>query len=205
MLGLYNISQLYQKFFDPPREMPIKDLMSILKDNTNTDFSTADAEPSEQPSPSELIPEPQLNRDTVDPSASLEQVIALASVDQIPTMSLIPGSPSARLHALIRADRYPPGQKIHFAAIDALGPELGHHDAVIGLKMAIKLLQNALERALDDPTVIQQHQHVRNKLTAEYLALPIRMQVEDVSISSLVEGIKGRVGSRWRIEAMEKQ
>lgn len=141
MLGLHNISQLYQKFFDSPGKMPITELMSVLKDNTNPDFSNADAEPSDVPLPSELSFKPQLNRDPVDPSASLEQVIALASVDQIPSMSLIPGSPSAHLHALIRADRYPPGQRAHFAAIDALRSELGHYDAVIGLKMAVKLLK----------------------------------------------------------------
>lgn len=205
MLGFHNISQLYQESFDPPGEMPIADLMSVLKDNTNPDFGTADAEPSEEPSPGELIPKSQLNSDLVDLSASLGQVIALTSVDQIPSMPLIPGSPSARFHALIRADQYPPGRRIHFAAIDALSPELGHHDAVVGLKMSLKLLQNALERALDDPTVIQQHQHVRNKLMAEYLGLPVKVQVEGVSISALVEGIKGMVGSRWRVEAMEKQ
>lgn len=205
MLGLHNISQLYQKFFGSPGKMPITELMSVLKDNTNPDFSDADAEPSDEPLPSGLIFKQQLNRDPVAPSASLEKVIALASVDQIPSMPLIPGSPSARLHALIRADGYPPGQRAHFAAIDALRSELGHHDAVIGLKMAIKLLQNALERALDDPTVIQQHQHVRNKLMSEYLELPIKVQVEGVCINALLEGIKSRVGSRWRVEAMEEQ
>lgn len=205
MLGLHNISQLYQKFFDPPGEMPIEDLISILKDSTNPDFSTADAEPTKEPSPSEPMPEPQLKSDLADPCDSFEQAIALASVDQIPSLPLISGSPSARLHTLIRADRYPPGERAHFAAIDALGPELGHHDAVIGLKMALKLLQNALERALDDPTVIQQHQHVRNKLMTEYLGLPHKVQVEGGSMDMLLEGVKGRVASRWRVEAMEKQ
>ena len=122
--------------------------------------------------------------------ASIEEVLSLASMDQTPAIPLIPGSPSARLHALIRADRYPPGERAHFAAIDALSHELGHHDAVIGLKMALELLQNTLERALDDPTAIQQHQHVRNKLMAEYLGLPHNVHVEGVSISALVEGIK---------------
>ena len=185
--------------------MPITDLISVLKDNTNPDFSTADAEATEKLSPSEPIPKPKLSRISVDPCASLEEVIALASVDQIPGVSLISGSPSARLHALIQADRYPLGQGHLFVTIDALLPELDHHDAVIGLKMALKLLQNALERALDDPTVIQQHHHVRDKLMTEYLGLPVKLQVEGVSISVLVEGIKSRVGSRWRVEAMEKQ
>ena len=205
MLGLHNISQLYQKFFDMSREALTTDTTSRLNDDANPDVSTAEADTREDHSLIQPIPEPQLNRNPTDPCASLEQIIALASVDHIPSMPLIPGSPSARLHALIRADRYPPGQRAHFAAVDALRPEPGHHDAVIGLKMALKLLQSALERALDDPTVIQQHQHVRNKLMAEYLALPIRMQVENVSINALVEDIKGRVGSRWSVEAMEKQ
>lgn len=46
---------------------------------------------------------------------------------------------------------------------------------------------------------------MRNKLMAEYLELPIKVQVEGVCINALLEGIKGRVGSRWRVEAMEKQ
>lgn len=205
MLGLQDISQLYRKFFDPPGEMPIADLMSVLKDNTNPDFSTAEAGTREEPSPSESTTRSQLSRDPMNTRASIEEVLSLASMDQTPAIPLIPGSPSARLHALIRADRYPPGERAHFAAIDALSPELGHHDAVIGLKMALKLLQNALERALDDPTVIQQHQHVRNKLMTEYLGLPVKEQVEGVSMSMLLEGVKGRVASRWRVEAMEKQ
>lgn len=205
MLGLHNISQLCQKFFDMPGETLITDSMTSLKDDIGPVISTAEAGTRESPSPIQPIPEPQLNRNPIDPCASLEQVIALASVEHIPSMPLIPGSPSARLHALIRADRYPPGQRLRFAAIDALQPELCHQDAVIGLKMAIKLLQNALERALDDPTIIQRNQHVRNKLVAEYLGLPLKVQVEGLSISALVEGIKGRVGSRWRVEAMEKQ
>ena len=205
MLGLHNISQLYQNLFDMPGQLPTADKLSSLEDDVNLDISTAEAGTRESPSPIQPIQEPQLNRNPIDPCAGLEQVIALASVEHIPSMPLIPGSPSARLHALIRADRYPPGQRLRFAAIDTLHPELCHHDAVIGLKMAIKLLQNALERALDDPTIIQQSQHVRNKLVAEYLGLPLKVQVEGLSISALVESIKGRVGSRWRVEAMEKQ
>ena len=205
MLGLHNISQLYQNLFDMPGQLPTADKLSSLEDDVNLDISTAEAGTRESPSSIQPIPEPQFNRNPIDPCASLEQVIALASVEHIPSMPLIPGSPSARLHALIRADRYPPGQRLRFAAIDALQPELCHQDAVIGLKMAIKLLQNALERALDDPTIIQRNQHVRNKLVAEYLGLPLKVQVEGLSISALVEGIKGRVGSRWRVEAMEKQ
>jgi hypothetical protein len=205
MLGLHNTSQLYQKFFDPPGEMPINDLASVLKDNTDPDFNTTEAGTREEPSPSEPMPEPQSNKDPVGPGASLEQVTALASADHIPSMPSIAGSPSDRLYALIQADRYPPGEKIQFAAIDALCPELGRHDAVIGLKLALKLLHDVLERALDDPTVIEQHQHVRNKLMAEYLGLPHKVQVEDASVGALVDGIKGRVGSRWRVEAMEKQ
>jgi hypothetical protein len=71
--------------------------------------------------------------------------------------------------------------------------------------VALKFLRNALDRALDDPTVIQQHRHLRKKLMTEYLGLPHKGQVEDASISALVAGIKGRVASRLRVEAMEKQ
>ena len=106
---------------------------------------------------------------------------------------------------MIRANRYPPGQRTLFAAIDALRPELSHKDAIIGLNMALRLLHGALENALDDPTVIQQHQHVRDKLMAEYLGLPESEQVDGTSIDALIERIKSRVGSRWRVEAMEKQ
>lgn len=205
MLGLHNISQLYQKFFDPPGEMPIADLTAVLKDNTNPDFSMKDAGSREDSSSSKPVPEPNLNKHLVDPRTSFEQFIAQASVDQTPALPPLPESPSDRLYALIQADRYPPGEKNQFAAMDTLRSELDHHDAVIGLKMALKLLHNALERALDDPTVIQQYQHVRNKLMAGYLGLPHKVQVEDVSISELADGIKDRVGSRWRVEAMEKQ
>jgi hypothetical protein len=205
MLGLQNINQLYHKFFDATGKIPITDSMLVLKSNASPDSSTVEAESSRPLPPSDPIPEPQLDRNPIDPCARLEEIIAPASVDQIPSMPLNPGSPSDRLHALIRSARYPPGQRVRFAAIDASSPELAHHDAVVGLKMALKLLQNALERALDDPTVIQQHQHVRNKLMTEYLGLPHTVQVENVSICALVEGIKGRVGSRWRVEAMEKQ
>ena len=62
--------------------------------------------------------------------------------------------------------------------------------------MAPRLLQGALEHVLDDPTVIQQHQHVGNRLMLEYMG---------PSESEQVDGIKARVASRWRVGAMEKQ
>jgi hypothetical protein len=71
--------------------------------------------------------------------------------------------------------------------------------------MALKLLHQALENALDDPTVIQQYPHVRMKLMAEYLALPTNEQIGGISMDALIEEIKSRVASRWRVEAMEKQ
>jgi hypothetical protein len=43
------------------------------------------------------------------------------------------------------------------------------------------------------------------KLMAEYLALPTSEQVDGISMDVLIEGIKSRVVSRWRVEAMEKQ
>jgi hypothetical protein len=205
MMGLLNISQLYQKFFDPPGEMPITDLMSVLKDNTNPDFSTAEAGTREEQSPSEAISERQSNKDRIDRSASLEEVIALTSANHIPPPTSAPTAPNDRLQALIRANRYPPGQRVIFAAIDALSPELKRRDAILGLKMALRLLYGALENALDDPTVIQQHSHVRMKLMAEYLALPTSEQVDGIGMDVLIEGIKSRVASRWRVEAMEKQ
>ena len=71
--------------------------------------------------------------------------------------------------------------------------------------MAPRLLQGALEHALDDPTVTQQHQHVGNKLMLEYIGPSESEQVDGISINALVDGIKARVASRWRVEAMEKQ
>lgn len=205
MLGLHNITQLYQKFFDPPREMPIADLISVLKDNCNPAFSEVEVDARKQPSASRSITEPELNKDFGDPSASLEEGITLASANHNPPPTAAPTTPNHRLQALIRANRYPPGQKIIFAAIDALSPKLNRRDAILGLKMALKLLHGALENALDDPTVIQQHPHVRMKLMAEYLALPTNEQIDGISMDALIEGIRGRVASRWRVEAMEKQ
>jgi hypothetical protein len=205
MIGLMKVSQLYQKFFDPPGEMPITDLMSVLKDNTNPDFSTAGAGTTEKQSLSEAMPEPQSTKDSIDSCASLEEVIALTSAKHAPSLTSAPTTPNDRLQALIRANRYPPGQRVIFAAIDALSPELNRKDAILGLKMALRLLHGALENALDDPTVIQQHPHVRMKLMAEYLALPTSEQVDGISMDVLIEGIKSRVVSRWRVEAMEKQ
>jgi hypothetical protein len=40
---------------------------------------------------------------------------------------------------------------------------------------------------------------------AEYLGLPESEQVDGISIDALIERIKTRVASRWRVEAMEKQ
>lgn len=142
----------------------------------------------------------------VDPSASLEEVIALATAaDQSVVITPTPPTPYDRLHTLIEADRFPPGQRAMFAAIDALKPELSPEDAVTGLEFALKLLHETLETALEEPSTIQQHQHVRAKLLAEYLALPDQVQVADIVMDALIQGIKDRVGSRWRVEAMEQR
>jgi len=39
---------------------------------------------------------------------------------------------------------------------------------------------------------------------AEYLGLPQRERIHGLSTDALIEGIKDRVVSRWRVEAMEK-
>jgi hypothetical protein len=104
MQGLNNISQLYQKFFVPPGEMPITDLISVLKDNTNPDLNTAEASTTEGSSPSKSTPEPQSNKDPVDQCASLDQIIVQASVDQTPPTPSIAESPRGRLYALIQSD-----------------------------------------------------------------------------------------------------
>jgi hypothetical protein len=205
MIGLHNISQLYQKCFEKPGKTPITDITADLEDDTKPDVSAMEIEYKEGPSLREPLHDPELRTNIVDPIASLKEVVALASMDQASPPTSSSTSPSGRLQAVIRANRYPPGQKARFAAIDALRPELKHEDAVIGLKMSLHLLHGTLERALDDPTVIQQHQHVRNKLMTEYLGLPQGERIHGLSTDALIEGIKNRVGSRWRVEAMEKQ
>ncbi|GAB7333227.1 hypothetical protein MBLNU13_g04879t1 [Cladosporium sp. NU13] len=179
--------------------------MADFEDHSNPDPGTTEVEPRKEPSASDSIPEQRTNKSSTDPCAGLEQVIALASAENVPSPILAPNTPSDPLQTLIQANRYPPGQRTLFAAIDALSPELNRRDAVMGLNRALRLLQGALEHALDDPTVIQQHQHVRNKLMLEYMGLSESEQVEGKSIDALIEEIKGRIASRWRVEAMEKQ
>jgi len=205
MTGLQDISQLYRRWFATPATTSLECKMVVQDHVDPNNANTTEMESKKEPSANEPIPEPQSKKDSVDPCASLKEVIALASADHIlyPTPAFT--TPSDRLQALIQASRYPPGQRTLFAAIDALRPELNYRDAILGLKMALRLLHGALENALDDPTVIQQHQHVRNKLMAEYLGLPESEQVDGISIDALIEGIKSRVGIRWRVEAMEKQ
>ena len=205
MTGLQDISQLYRRWFTTPATTSLEWWMAELQDNSDPTVSETEVETRKESSVSKSIPEPQLKKVSVDSFASLEEVITQASASHVHPPTPAPTTPNNRLQALIRANRYPPGQRTLFAAIDALSPELSHRDAINGLKMALRLLHGALENALDDPTVIQQHQHVRDKLMTEYLGLPESEQVDGTSIDALIERIKTRVGSRWRVEAMEKQ
>lgn len=178
MIALQNISQLYHEYFDTSRDQtPIKGPMADLKDYTVPNVSTTDIASEEaEMSPMEPIPESQLRRSTV--IASLEEVIALASEDRVISPTIMPITPCDRLQALVQANRHPPGQRALFAAFDALQPELNHEDAVTGLNLALKLLHGTLEAALDNPSIVQWHYHVREKLTAEYLGLPNKVQAE---------------------------
>ena len=211
MLGLQNISQLYQKYFDTPGKVSFTNTMADQKDYTNAEISTMRHELRDEPSPSEPLPSPQLSRNIVDPSTCLEEVITSAfghktpSRAPAPTHALPPTGLNIRLQALIRASRFPPGQRAMFAAIDALSSELDHQDAFAGLSLSLLLLQGTLENAVEEPTAIEQHPSVRRKLMAEYAALPEKEHVDGVGMDVLIERIKVRLASRWRVEAMEKQ
>lgn len=205
MTGLQDIGQLYRRWFTTSATTSLVCPMAECQDHTDPDVSTMEIESRKEMSASKSILEPRLNKFSVDPCASLEEVIALASADHAPFPTPSPTTPKDRLQALIQANRYPPGQRMLFEAIDASSPELKHKEAAMGLMNALRLLHGALKTALDAPMVIQQHQHVRNKFMAEYLLLPESEQVDGISIDALIEGIKSRVGSRWRVEAMEKQ
>jgi hypothetical protein len=209
MIGLQNISQLYQKYFDTPGKVPAANTMADQEDYTNANISTMEIEQRDELSASDPLSNLQPNRYTVDPSARLEEVLTSASAGQSPLHAPVPPLPptnfNRRLQALIRSNRYPPGQRVMLAAIDALRPELDYQDAVAGLNLALALLHETLENAVEAPTTIQQDLHVRRKLMTEYHGLPGKEQVDGVNMDALIEKIKDRVGSRWRVEAMEKQ
>jgi hypothetical protein len=171
--------------------------MKSLRDYFYPNVSTRDMEPEKTDPPS--------NNTTRDPSASLEEVIALASADPEPPRSITPATPYERLYAIIQADRHPPGQRALFTAIDVLHPGLSLEDAATGFDVAFKLLHETLENAIEDPAPIQQHRHVREKLKADYLRLRKELQSEGRDMNALIQGIKDKIGSRWRIEAMAQQ
>jgi hypothetical protein len=135
MLGLQNISQLYQKYFDTPGKVSIANTMAEQENYTNADVSTMGHELRDEPSPSEPLPSPQLSRNIVDPSTCLEEVNTSASGHKTPPRApapapaLPPTSLNIRLQALIRASRFPPGQRAMFA----------------GLNLSLLLLQQTLE------------------------------------------------------------
>jgi hypothetical protein len=173
------------------------DKTKSLRDYFYPNVSTREMEPEGNNPPS--------NQDTVDPSASLEEVIALATADPSPPRSTTPATPYERLYAIIQADRHPPGQRALFAAIDVLRPGLSHEDAATGFDVALKLLHETLENAIEDPAPIQQHRHVREKLKADYLRLREEVPVDGRDMDALIHGIKDKLGGRWRVEAMAQQ
>jgi hypothetical protein len=67
--------------------------MKSLRDYFYPNVSTKDMEPEEHDPPS--------NNTTVDPSASLEEVIALATADPSPPRSTTPATPYERFYAII--------------------------------------------------------------------------------------------------------
>jgi hypothetical protein len=171
--------------------------MKSLRDYFYPNVDTKDMEPEEHDPPS--------NNTTVDPSASLEGVITLATADPSPPRSTTPATPYERLYAIIQADRHPPGQRAMFAAIDVLRPGLSLEDAATGFDVALKLLHETLENAIEDPAPIQQHRHVEEKLKADSFRLREEVPVEGRDMDALILGIKDKLGHRWRIEAMAQQ
>ena len=156
-----------------------------------------------QPPPTAKPPALRRAARLVDPSISLGQIVEVtAEADLPPLPDGAETTPCDRLHALIQANRSPNGQRALFAAIDALRPELKYEDYIAGLQTALSLQRERLEGALEDPTVIQARRHVREKLEAEYIALPNEEEMSAIVTDALLQAIKERVGSRWRVEAM---
>lgn len=139
----------------------------------------------------------------VDPSTSLGQIVECAAEPDLPALpEEAQTNPCDQLHALIQAGRSPHGQRTLFAAIDALRPELKYEDIIAGLQTALSLQRETLEDALENPSMIQGRCHVREKLEAEYHALPDEEVLNGIVMDALIQGIKERLGSRWRVEAM---
>ena len=139
----------------------------------------------------------------VDPSISLGQIVECVAEPDLPALPTeAQTNPCDQLHALIQADRSPHGQRTLFAAIDALRPELKYEDIIAGLQTALSLQRETLEDALENPSMVQGRRHVREKLEAEYHALPDEEVLNGIVMDALIQGIKERLGSRWRVEAM---
>lgn len=178
--------------------------MAEPETNLSTIANMTGMEPNETQRPPR-VKVPLLRRfsNPVNPSVSLGKIVELAAEedhDSPPEQAAVP--PSERLLTLIQADRSPPGQRTLFAAIDALRPELSYQDSITGLQTALNLLRETLEDALENPSVIQGRRHVRDKLEAEYFALPDEKVLNGIIMDALIHGIKERISSRWRIEAM---
>lgn len=187
-------------------------------DNMNIDMppnvsTTEEAQDSEEeaeggvPIPIVNLPTYREPSNHIDPSASLQTLVdnTIQEVDgHFSPMHHAP-SASSRLSTLIQADRHPPGQRAMFAAIDALRPELELDDVMDGAKVALNLLRETLQEALNDPSQIQRKVHVRNKLLREYLALPEEVRLWDIAMDAMVKQMKEWVGQRWAVEAMESQ
>ena len=90
MTGLQDISQLYHKWLNKYTTPLIERTMTESGDHSDPDDSTMDVELRKEPSTSESIQEHQLNKDSVDPCASLEEVIALVSADHVPSPIVAP-------------------------------------------------------------------------------------------------------------------
>lgn len=178
--------------------------MAKPEDDLPTTLNITEIEPNEtQRPPRAKVPPLRRFTNPVNPSVSLGKIVELASeadYDCPPDQATTP--PSERLLTLIQADRSPPGQRTLFAAIDALRPQLSYEDSITGLQTALSLLRETLEDALENPSVIQGRRHVRDKLETEFFALPDEAVLNGIIMDALIMGIKERIGSRWRIEAM---
>lgn len=191
-------------------ELATDDSMNIdMPPNVSTTEEAQDSEEEEGGVPIPIVNLPTYREPSnhIDPSASLQIFVDNTIQEADGHFSLMhrPPSASSRLSTLIQADRHPPGQRAMFAVIDALRPELELDDVMDGAIVALNLLRETLQEALNDPSEIQRKVHVRNKLLREYLALPEEVRLWDIAMDAMMKQTNEWVGQRWAVEAMESQ
>lgn len=148
---------------------------------------------------------PQVFGNLFSPSNSLEDLVN-NNIQFSPNISCTPTSTAAsQLHALIQAERFPPGQRARFEEIDALRSELSVEDVMTCLQTALGLLRESLAKAVKHPSKITEQAHLRTKLREEYHALPEEVAFGVLSMEAMMARLKEWVGRRWAIKAMSAQ